>query len=128
MTPYRAASAVIDATAKVPADCAIGENVVIGAGALLGARCAIGANTVIGAGVEIGDDCCIAANVTLSHCLIGSRVVVHPGARIGQPGFGFAPDAGGATSRFRRSAASSSPTMSISAPTPRSIAARGPTP
>ena len=95
VTPFRAASAVIDGTAKVPADCAIGENVVIGAGTLLGARCAIGANTVIGAGVEIGDDCRIAANVTLSHCLIGSRVVVHPGARIGQPGFGFAPDAAG---------------------------------
>jgi UDP-3-O-[3-hydroxymyristoyl] glucosamine N-acyltransferase len=30
--------------------------------------------------------------VTLSHCLIGARVVLHPGVRIGQPGFGFAPD------------------------------------
>jgi UDP-3-O-[3-hydroxymyristoyl] glucosamine N-acyltransferase len=40
----------------------------------------------------LGDDCRIAANVTLSHCLLGARVVVHPGARIGQPGFGFAPD------------------------------------
>ena len=29
---------------------------------------------------------------TLSHCLIGARVVLHPGVRIGQDGFGFAPD------------------------------------
>ncbi len=48
---------------------------------------------MIAAGVEIGDDCLIAANVTLSHCVIGSRVVLHPGVRIGQDGFGFAPDA-----------------------------------
>lgn len=95
VVPGRAASAVIDPTAIVPADCAIGAHVVIGAGARLGARCEIGANTVIGPGVELGDDCRVAANVTLSHCLIGARVVLHPGTRIGQAGFGFAPDAGG---------------------------------
>jgi UDP-3-O-[3-hydroxymyristoyl] glucosamine N-acyltransferase len=92
-TPQRAASAVIDPTAAVPADCDIGANVVIDAGARLGARCQIGPNTVIGAGVELGEDCRVGANVTLSHCLIGARVVLHPGVRIGQPGFGFAPDA-----------------------------------
>lgn len=95
VVPGRAPSAVIDPTAIVPADCAIGANVVIGAAARLGACCEIGANTVIGASVELGDDCRIAANVTLSHCLIGARVVLHPGVRIGQPGFGFAPDADG---------------------------------
>ncbi len=51
-----------------------------------------GSNTVIGPAVELGDDCRVAANVTLSHCVIGARVVLHPGVRIGQPGFGFAPD------------------------------------
>jgi UDP-3-O-[3-hydroxymyristoyl] glucosamine N-acyltransferase len=93
--PARAPSAVIDPTATVPKDCAIGANVVIEAAGRLGARCQIGANTVIGAGVELGDDCRVGANVTLSHCLIGARVVLHPGVRIGQAGFGFAPDAGG---------------------------------
>ena len=91
----RAASALIDATAVVPADCDIGPNVVIERGARLGRRCQVGASTVIATGVEIGDDCRIGANVTLSHCLIGSRVVLHPGVRIGQDGFGFAPDATG---------------------------------
>ena len=47
---------------------------------------------MIAAAVELGDDCQIGANVTLSHCLIGARVVLHPGVRIGQAGFGFAPD------------------------------------
>jgi len=87
----RAPSAIIDSTAIVPEDCDIGPNVVIERGVQLGHRCRIGPNTVIAAGVEIGDDCRIAANVTLSHCLIGARVVLHPGARIGQEGFGFAP-------------------------------------
>jgi UDP-3-O-[3-hydroxymyristoyl] glucosamine N-acyltransferase len=96
LVPGRAPSAAIDPSAVVPADCAIAANVVIEAGARLGARCSIGASTVIAAGVELGDDCRIAANVTLSHCLIGARVVLHPGVRIGQPGFGFAPDEGAA--------------------------------
>ena len=91
----RAASAVIDPTATVPEDCDIGAHVVIEADARLGARCQIGANTVIGPAVELGEDCRVGANVTLSHCLIGARVVLHPGVRIGQPGFGFAPDAEG---------------------------------
>jgi len=92
VVPGRAATAAIDPTASVPDDCEIGANVVIAAGARLGHRCRVGTNTVIDAGVEIGDDCRIEANVTLSHCLIGARVVLHPGARIGQAGFGFAPD------------------------------------
>src|SRR5438874_512238 len=60
--------------------------------ARLGARCQIGAHTVIGQAVELGDDCRVGPPVTLSHCLLGGRVVVAPGVRIGQPGFGFAPD------------------------------------
>ena len=92
VVPRRAATALIDPSAIVPADCEIAAHVVVEAGARLGARCQIGANTVIGAGVELGEDCRVGANVTLSHCLIGARVVLHPGVRIGQPGFGFAPD------------------------------------
>jgi UDP-3-O-[3-hydroxymyristoyl] glucosamine N-acyltransferase len=91
-TPRRASSAVIDPAATVPPDCDIADHVVIEAGARLGARCRVGANTVIATGVELGPDCRVAANVTLSHCIIGARVVLHPGVRIGQPGFGFAPD------------------------------------
>jgi UDP-3-O-[3-hydroxymyristoyl] glucosamine N-acyltransferase len=95
VVPGRAPGVAIDPSARVPEDCAIGANVVIEAAVRLGARCQIGANTVIGAGVELGDDCRVGANVTLSHCLIGARVVLHPGVRIGQAGFGFAPDAAG---------------------------------
>jgi UDP-3-O-[3-hydroxymyristoyl] glucosamine N-acyltransferase len=63
---------------------------VIGAGAEIGAHCRIGAGSVIGPGVVIGADCRIAAQASISHALIGRRVVIHPGVRIGQDGFGFA--------------------------------------
>src|SRR5438874_5291005 len=95
VAPRRAPSAVIDPAATVPSDCDIADNVVIEAGARLGARCQIGPNTVIGVGVEIAEECRVGANVTLSHCVIGARVVLHTGVRIGQAGFGFAPDAEG---------------------------------
>ncbi|HLY44207.1 MAG TPA: UDP-3-O-(3-hydroxymyristoyl)glucosamine N-acyltransferase [Stellaceae bacterium] len=96
LVPGRAPSAVVDPGADIGADCEIAAHVVIAAGARLGARVQIGPNTVIGAAVELGEDCRVGANVTLSHCLIGARVVLHPGVRIGQPGFGFAPDPQGA--------------------------------
>jgi UDP-3-O-[3-hydroxymyristoyl] glucosamine N-acyltransferase len=87
----QARSALIDPDAIVPEDCEIGPNVVIETQARLGRRCRIGANSVISAAVEIGNDCRIGANVTVSHALIGDRVVLQPGVRIGQEGFGFAP-------------------------------------
>jgi UDP-3-O-[3-hydroxymyristoyl] glucosamine N-acyltransferase len=90
--PGIAASAAIDPTAKLGEGCAVAHNVVIGPGAELGKRCAIAANAVIGAAVVLGDDVRVGANATLSHCIIGSRVRVYPGVRIGQDGFGFAPD------------------------------------
>src|SRR5258708_7797939 len=61
----------------------------------LGRDCRIGANTVIGEGVVIGDGARIGSNVSLSHSLIGARVTIYPGARLGQDGFGFAPDPAG---------------------------------
>lgn len=87
-----APSAVIDKTAVLGEGCAIEANVVIGPEARLGRRCSIGANSVIAAAVVLGDDVRVGANASLSHCLIGSRVRIYPGARIGQDGFGFAPD------------------------------------
>lgn len=91
-TPGIAPSAVIDSSATLGEGCAVEPHAVIGPGAEIGRRCAIGANVVIGAAVVLGDDVRIGANATLSHCILGSRVKIYPGARIGQDGFGFAPD------------------------------------
>ena len=55
----------------------VGPDVEIGAGTF------VGAGSIIGAGVRIGRGCAIDAAVTLSHALLGDRVVVHAGARLG---------------------------------------------
>jgi len=85
--------AAIDNSAELGEGCVVEANAVIGAKARIGRRCVIGANAVIGAAVELGDDVRVGANASLSHCLIGTRVRIYPGVRIGQDGFGFAPDA-----------------------------------
>lgn len=85
-----AVGAVIDPEAELGEDCQIASGAVIEVGARIGARCRIGPNATIGRGVVLGPDCVIGPSVTLNHCLIGSRVVIHAGVRIGQDGFGFA--------------------------------------
>lgn len=89
------ASAVIDPGARLGAGVSIAAHVVIEAGAEIGAGSIIGPASVIGRNVVLGDDCRIGAHVSLSHCVIGSRVTLHPGVRIGQDGFGFAPHPAG---------------------------------
>jgi UDP-3-O-[3-hydroxymyristoyl] glucosamine N-acyltransferase len=62
---------------------------VIGPRAEIGAGSLIGAGAVIGAEVRIGRDCSIGAHCSIVHTLIGDRVILHPGCRIGQDGFGY---------------------------------------
>ncbi len=38
----------------------------------------------------MGSDCRVGANASVAYALLGARVYVYPGARIGQEGFGFA--------------------------------------
>lgn len=85
-------AAHIDPTARVGEGTDIGPGAAVLEGARIGRRCRIGANAVIGARVEIGDDTEVGPNASLTHCLIGSRVLIYPGVRIGQDGFGFAID------------------------------------
>lgn len=47
------------------------------------------------AGVAVGPSCRIGAGAVLQNCLVGARVIIHPGVRVGQDGFGFAPGPGG---------------------------------
>lgn len=83
-------SAHVDPSAKIGTGVSIEPGAVVGANVEIGNGSSVGANTVIGRGVQIGRNCAIAPNVTLSHALVGDRVIIHPGARIGQDGFGFA--------------------------------------
>ena len=83
-------TASVDPTAEVDATAEIGPFAVIGANAIIGARTHVAAHAVIGAAVSIGSACCVGAHVSVSHAIIGDRVVLLPGVRIGQDGFGFA--------------------------------------
>lgn len=87
--------AFVDPSAKLGEGVSIAAGAVIDAGAEIGAGTSIGANSVVGANVRIGGQCRIGALVSLSHCDIGAGVTLHPGVRIGQDGFGFAPDPAG---------------------------------
>jgi UDP-3-O-[3-hydroxymyristoyl] glucosamine N-acyltransferase len=81
---------VIDPAARLGAGCEIGPFAVIGAGAEIGAGCVIGPHAVVADGVVLGEGCRIGAHASVSHCIAGRFVVLHPGVRIGQEGFGFA--------------------------------------
>ncbi len=83
-------SALVDPLAAVDASAEVGPYAVIAAGAEIGPNCRIGAFVAIGCGVVIGRDCRIGAHASLSHALLGERVYIYPGARIGQEGFSFA--------------------------------------
>ncbi len=63
---------------------------VVGPHAEVGAGTVISAQAVIGPNVRVGRDCSIGPNVTISNAFVGNRVILHPGVRIGQDGFGFA--------------------------------------
>ncbi|MCX5613893.1 UDP-3-O-(3-hydroxymyristoyl)glucosamine N-acyltransferase [Bombella saccharophila] len=83
-------TAVIGQDVKIGKQVEIGPFAVIGDGVSLGDGCVIGAHASVGDHVVIGAGCRIGAHVSLSHALLGERVVLYPGARIGQDGFGFA--------------------------------------
>ena len=88
-------SANVAQTAEIGTGSEISPGAVVGEYVRIGANCRVDANAVVGPGVEIGDATVIGASVSLSHSIIGARVTIHPGARIGQDGFGFAIDPAG---------------------------------
>lgn len=88
-------TAVVAATARLGEGVSLAPYVVIEDGAEIGAGTSIGAGSVVGRNVVIGEGCWIGPQVALGHCLIGAGTVLHPGVKIGQDGFGFAPDPAG---------------------------------
>jgi UDP-3-O-[3-hydroxymyristoyl] glucosamine N-acyltransferase len=83
-------AAIVDPAARVDPSAEIGPFAIVGSAAEIGPRCRLGPAAVVGPGVVLGADCRIGAHASVSHALLGARVYVYPGARIGQEGFGFA--------------------------------------
>ena len=78
-----ASTALIDKSAKIGADCYIGEFVKIGK------NCQIGKNTIIHDRVTLVQD-----------CIIGENCIIQPGATLGFAGFGFVRQLSGELERF----------------------------
>lgn len=90
IAPAVHSSAVIDPSAQVPDDAAIGPFVVIGAGVVLGAGARIGPHVSIGAGTIIGANALLHAGVRIgTRVIAGNGLIVQPGAIIGSDGFSF---------------------------------------
>lgn len=87
--------ATIHPTASLEQGVVVDPGAVIGPRAEIGRGTIIGAQSVIGPDVKIGRECAVGPNVSIQHALIGNRVILHPGVRIGQDGFGFAMGAKG---------------------------------
>ncbi|MGH7158842.1 MAG: UDP-3-O-(3-hydroxymyristoyl)glucosamine N-acyltransferase [Acetobacteraceae bacterium] len=84
-------TAVIAPNARIDPTAEIGPLVVIGPAAEIGSGARIGPGAVIGPGVIVAAGCRIGAHASVSYAELGERVTLHPGVRIGQDGFGFAP-------------------------------------
>ncbi|MEY8710997.1 UDP-3-O-(3-hydroxymyristoyl)glucosamine N-acyltransferase [Mangrovibacter phragmitis] len=90
-----APSAVVDATAKLGDNVAIGANAVIESGVELGDNVVIGAGCFVGKNTHIGAGTRLWANVTVYHEIhIGQSCLIQSGTVIGSDGFGYANERG----------------------------------
>jgi UDP-3-O-[3-hydroxymyristoyl] glucosamine N-acyltransferase len=90
----RAAGAQVHASARIEAGVIIDPLAVIGPRAEIGAGTVIGAGAAIGPDVRVGRHCAVGPSATVVHALIGDRVTIHSGVRIGEAGSALLPDAG----------------------------------
>jgi UDP-3-O-[3-hydroxymyristoyl] glucosamine N-acyltransferase len=83
--------ASISDSAKIGADCHIGDFAVIEDEVKIRDGCIIYPGVYIGKGVQIGNDSIIYPNVTIYEgCRIGNRVIINSNSTIGEDGFGYA--------------------------------------
>jgi UDP-3-O-[3-hydroxymyristoyl] glucosamine N-acyltransferase len=83
-------SPLVDPTAQLEDGVFIEPGAVVGPEAQIGRGTRIAAGAVVGARCSIGRDSYVGALATVTHALVGDRVIIHSGVRIGQDGFGFA--------------------------------------
>ena len=81
---------LVHPTARVEEGAMIEPGAVIGREAAIGAGATISAGAVVGYRVCVGRGSYIGPGASVTHALVGDRVIIHAGVRIGQDGFGFA--------------------------------------
>ena len=67
------------------------SNVLVGNNVKIGKNSFIGANSIIENDVKIGNNCIIGSHVILKNSIVGNKVVIQDGCKIGLKGFGFIP-------------------------------------
>jgi UDP-3-O-[3-hydroxymyristoyl] glucosamine N-acyltransferase len=77
-------SARIEEGARIEPGATVGREARIGRGTVIAAGAAIGYRVTVGRGCYIGP------GASVLHALVGDRVILHAGVRIGNDGFGFA--------------------------------------
>jgi UDP-3-O-[3-hydroxymyristoyl] glucosamine N-acyltransferase len=85
----------IHPTARLEDEVRVEPAAVIGREAQIGRGTVVAAGAVVGYRVMIGRGCYIGPGASVTHALVGDRVILHAGVRIGQDGFGFAMGAQG---------------------------------
>jgi UDP-3-O-[3-hydroxymyristoyl] glucosamine N-acyltransferase len=81
---------LVHPSARIDEGAIIEPGAIVGKEAIIGPRTIVAAGAVIGYRVVCGADCYVGAGASVTHALMGDDVIIHPGARIGQDGFGFA--------------------------------------
>lgn len=82
-------AAYVDSTAVLEDGVIVEAGAVVGPNAVIGTGTVIAPNAVIGKSTRIGRDSYIGPTTVVQNALIGNRVILHSGVRIGQDGFGF---------------------------------------
>jgi UDP-3-O-[3-hydroxymyristoyl] glucosamine N-acyltransferase len=88
-------SALVHPSARIDEGVVVEPGAVVGREAVIGRGTTVAAGAVVGYRVVLGRDCYVGACASLTHAVVGDRVIIHAGARIGQDGFGFAVGSGG---------------------------------
>ena len=81
---------LVHPSARLEEGARVEPGAVVGREAQIGRGTVIAAGAVIGYRVTVGRGCYVGPGTSVVHALIGDRVILHAGVRIGQDGFGFA--------------------------------------
>ena len=95
MDDQRNAADLVHRTAQIDAGATIEPGAIVGRDAIVGKGSTVSAGAVLGYRSILGENCYIGAGAVVSHAILGNEVIIHPGVRIGQDGFGFAMSAAG---------------------------------
>lgn len=82
-------TAIIEKSAQIGKNCHIASGVYIGKNVIIKDNCFIGNNCVIEDNCILGNNCIVKPLSVISYAIIGNRVIIHNGVKIGQDGFGF---------------------------------------